>query len=259
MSLEIFAGIMLPFLGTALGSGCVFFMKSGMKPSVERNLNGFAAGVMVAASIWSLLLPAIDQAADLGKWSFLPAAGGFWLGILTILLSERLIAFLQEKRKQNELNRRMKKSAMLALAVTLHNLPEGIAVGVAFAGWLAGNERMALSGALALTVGIAVQNFPEGAIISMPLHGEGTGKFLSFLYGTLSGVVEPVGAVLTILASGFFSAILPYCLSFAAGAMFYVVVEELLPEIPDRKQANIRMIVFSLGFTLMMMLDVAFG
>lgn len=259
MNIEAFLALLFPFLGTALGSGCVFFMKKNMSPAAERNLNGFAAGVMVAASIWSLIIPAIDQAAALGSWAFFPAVGGFWGGIFFILLLERLVEALQSKKRKESSRNGGKGSVMLALAVTLHNLPEGIAVGVALAGWLSGDTAMSLSGVLILTVGIAVQNFPEGAIISMPLYAEGRGRLQAFLWGVLSGAVEPVGAIVTLWMAKFFSEILPYCLSFAAGAMFYVVIEELIPKIPEEKQTDIRILTFSLGFTLMLTLDVALG
>lgn len=255
----VLGGLLLPFLGTTLGAGCVFFMKKGMPPTVQRILTGFAAGVMVAASVWSLIIPALDQAADMGKWSFIPAVGGFWLGILLLLVLDRVIPHMHMDQKCEGPQCRLQKSTMLVFAVTLHNLPEGMAVGVVFAGLLTGNAEISLSGAMVLALGIAIQNFPEGAIISMPLRAEGMSKAKAFAYGVLSGIVEPIGALITILAAGFFTPILPYCLSLAAGAMFYVVVEELIPEMSEGEHSNIGTIAFSLGFTLMMILDVALG
>ena len=258
--LQALRGIIIPFIGTALGSGCVFFMKKGLHNSVQRILTGFAAGVMVAASIWSLIIPAMDQAADMGKWSFVPAVVGVWLGILFLLVLDRIIPHLHQNCNEPEGPRsNLKKTTMLVLAVTLHNIPEGMAVGVLFAGWLAGGDTIAMSGALALSVGIAIQNFPEGAIISMPLHGEGMGKGKSFLYGALSGIVEPVAAGLTILAAPLIVPVLPYLLSFAAGAMIYVVVEELIPEMSAGEHSNLGTLAFALGFTVMLTLDVALG
>ena len=259
MSIEVLGGLLLPFLGTTLGAACVFFMKKGMHPTVQKILTGFAAGVMVAASIWSLIIPAIDQSAGMGKWSFIPAVIGFWLGILLLLALDEIIPHMHLDRKCEGPHCSLQKSTMLVFAVALHNLPEGMAVGVVFAGWLAGNEMMSLSGALILALGIAIQNFPEGAIISMPLRAEGVSKGKAFTYGMLSGLVEPIGAVVTILAAEFFTPILPYCLSLAAGAMFYVVVEELIPEMSEGEHSNIGVLAFSVGFTLMMILDVALG
>ena len=258
--LQALRGIIIPFIGTALGSGCVLFMKKGLHNSVQRILTGFAAGVMVAASVWSLIIPAMDQAEHMGKWSFLPAVVGVWLGILFLLVLDRIIPHLHQNCDEPEGPRsNLKKTTMLVLAVTLHNIPEGMAVGVLFAGWLAGGDTIAMSGALALSVGIAIQNFPEGAIISMPLHGEGMGKGKSFLYGALSGIVEPVAAGLTILAAPLIVPVLPYLLSFAAGAMIYVVVEELIPEMSSGEHSNLGTLAFALGFTVMLTLDVALG
>ena len=259
MSIEVLGGLLLPFLGTTLGAGCVFFMKKGMHPTVQRILTGFAAGVMVAASIWSLIIPALEQSAGMGKWSFVPAVIGFWLGILLLLALDQLIPHMHLDQKCEGPQCSLQKSTMLVFAVALHNLPDGMAVGVVFAGWLAGNEMMSLAGALILALGIAIQNFPEGAIISMPLRAQGVSKGRAFWYGVLSGVVEPLGALITILAAEFFTPILPYCLSLAAGAMFYVVVEELIPEMSEGEHSNIGVIAFSVGFTLMMILDVALG
>ena len=248
MPFELWQGLLIPFAGTTLGAACVFFMRNNLSELVQRALTGFAAGVMVAASIWSLLLPAMEQASDMGQWSFFPAVAGFWLGILFLLGLDRLIPHLHRG-----------KTTMLTLAVALHNIPEGMAVGAVYAGWLYGDSGITLAGALALSLGIAIQNFPEGAIISMPLKAEGFSKSRSFLYGTLSGAVEPIGALLTILLAGILVPVLPYALSFAAGAMIYVVVEELIPEMSAGKHSNVGTILFAVGFTLMMVLDVALG
>lgn len=256
----VFYGILIPFLGTVLGAACVFFMRGAMGDSLQRALSGFAAGVMVAASIWSLLIPAIDQSAHMGQLSFLPAAAGFWIGILFLLLLDHLIPHLHRNAQSAEgPESTLQKSTMLLLAVTLHNIPEGMAVGVVYAGYLSGSTQITLMGALALSIGIAIQNFPEGAIISMPLRSEGMKKSRAFLGGALSGVVEPVGAILTILAASSIVPLLPYFLSFAAGAMLYVVVEELIPEMSAGKHSNIGTVFFAVGFSVMMILDVALG
>lgn len=256
----VFYGILIPFLGTVLGAACVFFMRGAMGDSLHRALSGFAAGVMVAASIWSLLIPAIDQSAHMGQLSFIPAAAGFWIGILFLLLLDHLIPHLHRNAQSAEGPKStLQKSTMLLLAVTLHNIPEGMAVGVVYAGYLSGSTQITLMGALALSIGIAIQNFPEGAIISMPLRSEGMKKSRAFLGGALSGVVEPVGAVLTILAASSIVPLLPYFLSFAAGAMLYVVVEELIPEMSAGKHSNIGTVFFAVGFSVMMILDVALG
>ena len=258
--METFLGIMIPFLGTTLGAACVFFMKRSLGDLVQRSLAGFAAGVMVAASIWSLLIPAIEQSEDMGKLSFLPAFIGFWIGVLFLLLLDRLIPHLHVGSEQAEGPKsKLGRTTMMVLAVTLHNIPEGMAVGVVYAGYLTGNVQITLMGALALSLGIAIQNFPEGAIISMPLRSEGMGKTKAFIGGVLSGIVEPIGAVITILAAGLIVPALPYLLSFAAGAMLYVVVEELIPEMSAGEHSNIGTIFFAVGFTLMMILDVALG
>ncbi len=260
MQRNVIWGILLPFLGTALGSGCVMFMRGRLNMGVQRALTGFAAGVMVAASVWSLLVPAMEHAEDMGQWAFVPAAAGFWLGILFLLLLDRTIPHLHMNSSRAEGPKStLGRTAMLVLAVTLHNLPEGMAVGVVYAGWLAGDGEITAMAALALSLGIAIQNFPEGAIISMPLGAEGVGKGRAFLYGTLSGAVEPVGAVLTILAAGLVTPVLPYFLSFAAGAMIYVVVEELIPELSQGVHSNVGTVFFGAGFTVMMALDVALG
>lgn len=260
MTLEIIKGILIPFLGTSLGAACVFFMRKTLKSIIQRALTGFAAGVMVAASIWSLLIPAIEQSENLGKLSFLPAVTGFWIGVLFLLLLDRVIPHLHMNSEVAEGPKsRLKKTTMLVLAVTLHNIPEGMAVGVVYAGLMTGNSHITKMGALALAIGIAIQNFPEGAIISMPLRSEGVKKSKAFLYGILSGVVEPIGAVLTILAASLVVPALPYLLSFAAGAMMFVVVEELIPEMSEGEHSDIGTLMFATGFTLMMLLDVALG
>lgn len=251
---------MIPFFGTVLGSGCVFFMRRALNDRVQRALTGFAAGVMVAASIWSLLLPAMEQAVALGRGAVLPAAVGFWLGILFLLLLDRVIPHLHKITGQREgIGRGVGRTGMLLLAVTLHNIPEGMAVGVVYAGLLSGNGQITAASALALSLGIAIQNFPEGAILSMPLRAEGMEKRRAFGCGALSGVVEPIGAALTILAAQHVLPALPYLLSFAAGAMVYVVVEELIPEMSAGKHSNIGTVFFALGFSLMMVLDCALG
>lgn len=260
MSLALWQGLLIPFAGTTLGSAAVFFMNRNLSTSVQRALTGFAAGVMVAASIWSLILPAMEQTSHMGSLSILPVALGFWLGILFLLGLDRLVPHLHRESDAAEgIKSGLGKTTMLALAVALHNLPEGMAVGAVFAGWLSGGVDISLSAALALSIGIAVQNFPEGAIISMPLRAEGLSRGRSFLYGAMSGAVEPIGAALTILLAGIIVPVLPYALSFAAGAMIYVVVEELIPEMSSGKHSNIGTVFFSIGFTLMMIFDVTFG
>jgi ZIP family zinc transporter len=260
MTLKVLEGILIPFIGTALGSACVFFMKKQMNRTVQRALTGFAGGVMTAASIWSLIIPAIEQSEDKGSWAFLPAFIGFWLGILFLLLLDKIIPHLHMNAEKAEgIKSKAKKTTMMVLAVTLHNIPEGMAVGVVFAGLLSGSEQITAGGALALAIGIAIQNFPEGAIISMPLHAEGKSKFKAFSGGALSGAVEPAGALVTVLFAGLFVPAMPYFLSFAAGAMIYVVVEELIPEMSQGEHSNIGVLMFALGFTVMMALDVALG
>ena len=258
--MSTFYGIMIPFIGTALGAGCVFLMKKSLSDKVQRALNGFASGVMVAASIWSLIIPAIEQSENLGKFSFFPAVIGFWAGVLFLLLLDHVIPHLHQNGTQAEGPKsHLQKTTMMLLAVTLHNIPEGMAVGVVYAGYLSGNAEISAAGALALSLGIAIQNFPEGAIISMPLRAEGMKKSKAFMSGTLSGIVEPVGAALTVLAAHFILPALPYLLSFAAGAMLYVVVEELIPEMSQGKHSNIGTLFFAAGFSVLMMLDVALG
>ena len=258
--MEAILGILIPFLGTTFGAACVFFMKKSLGDLMQRSLAGFAAGVMVAASIWSLLIPAIEQSENMGKLSFLPAFIGFWGGILFLLALDHLIPHLHVGSNQAEGPKtRLGRTTMMVLAVTLHNIPEGMAVGVMYAGFLAGNMQITAASAFALSLGIAIQNFPEGAIISMPLRAEGESKGKAFLSGVLSGTVEPIGAVLTIIAAQFIIPALPYLLSFAAGAMLYVVVEELIPEMSQGKHSNLGTVFFAVGFSVMMTLDVALG
>ena len=260
MDWTAFNGLLIPFAGTTLGAACVFFMKNGLGDRVQRFLTGFASGVMVAASIWSLLIPAMDQVSGWGAWAFLPAAVGFWLGILFLLLLDHVIPHLHQKSECAEGPRsQLRRTTMLTLAVTLHNIPEGMAVGVVYAGLLSGGTQITLTAAVALSLGIAIQNFPEGAILSLPLRAEGMSKARAFFSGTLSGAVEPLAALLTILAAGWVVPALPYLLSFAAGAMVYVVVEELIPEMSQGEHSNIGVLAFAAGFTLMMTLDVALG
>ena len=258
--METFLGILIPFLGTTLGAGCVFFMRKSLGDLVRRSLAGFAAGVMVAASIWSLLIPAIEQSENMGRLSFLPACIGFWVGVLFLLVLDHLIPHLHVGSNQTEGPKtKLGRTTMMVLAVTLHNIPEGMAVGVMYAGFVAGSPQITAASALALSIGIAIQNFPEGAIISMPLKAEGESKGKAFLGGVLSGVVEPIGAVLTILAASLVIPALPYLLSFAAGAMLYVVVEELIPEMSQGRHSNLGTVFFAAGFSVMMVLDVALG
>lgn len=258
--MNIVIGLLIPFLGTTLGAACVFFLKDELNPLVQKGLLGFASGVMVAASVWSLLIPAIDMSGDMGKFAFVPAAVGFALGMAFLFAMDRVIPHLHlNEEKPEGLPSQLKKTTMLVLAVTLHNIPEGMAVGVVFAGLLSGNEKITVASAVALSIGIAIQNFPEGAIISLPLKSEGGGRAKSFFCGMASGVVEPVAAMLTILLTGIVTPLLPYLLSFAAGAMLYVVVEELLPEVSAGEHSDIGTIGFAAGFLVMMILDVALG
>lgn len=255
-----FAIIGIPFLGTALGSAMVFFMRKEMNPKLEKLLLGFASGVMIAASVWSLLIPAIELAEEQGKAAWLPASAGFLLGMGFLLLLDSLIPHLHiDSEKPEGVKAGFEKTTMLVLAVTLHNLPEGMAVGVTFAGAMLEDTGITMAGALALAVGIAIQNFPEGAIISMPLRGAGASRGKAFFYGVLSGIVEPVGSVLTILLASHVVPVLPYLLAFAAGAMVYVVVEELIPESQAGEHTNIGTVGVAAGFVLMMVLDVALG
>ncbi len=258
--METFFGILIPFLGTTLGAACVLFMKKTLGTSVQRALVGFAAGVMVAASVWSLLIPAIEQSKNMGAFAFLPAFVGFWIGVLFLLALDHLIPHLHIGSDRAEGPKStFGRTTMMVLAVTLHNIPEGMAVGVMYAGFLSDNTQITAAGALALSIGIAIQNFPEGAIISMPLKAEGVKKSKAFLGGVLSGVVEPIGAVLTLIAAQFIIPALPYLLSFAAGAMLYVVVEELIPEMSQGQHSNVGTVFFAVGFSVMMALDVALG
>ena len=258
--MNVFKGLLIPFLGTTLGSATVFLMKNKLNKKVEKILLGFAAGVMIVASVWSLLIPSIDMAQEQGILPWLPAAIGFMLGIVFLLVLDSVIPHLHlESTKPEGIKTKLKKTTMMVFAVTLHNIPEGMAVGVSFAGTLMENTGITLAGAFALAIGIAIQNFPEGAIISMPLKAEGMSKGKAFLYGTLSGIVEPIGAIITILLTSTVIPILPYVLSFAAGAMIYVVVEELIPESQVGEHSNIGTIGVAIGFTIMMILDVALG
>lgn len=258
--MNIFLGVIIPFIGTAAGAACVFFLRNAIRPTVQKALLGFASGVMVAASIWSLLIPAMDMSEGMGKLAFIPAAVGFAMGIAFLLILDKIIPHLHLDHEEPEgMKSQWKRTTMLTLAVTLHNIPEGMAVGVVFAGAMAQNGNITLAGAFALSIGIAIQNFPEGAIISMPLKSEGISRKKAFAFGTLSGIVEPIGAFLTILLSDIMSPILPYLLSFAAGAMIYVVVEELIPESAEGKHSNMGTIGFAAGFIIMMILDVTLG
>ncbi len=260
MKTEVILGLLIPFVGTSLGAACVFFMKKELGEKMQKSLSGFASGVMVAASVWSLIIPAMEQSSGKGKLSFLPAVIGFWLGILFLLLLDTVIPHLHvDSDKAEGPKAGFKKTTMMVLAVTLHNIPEGMAVGVVYAGYISGDGAISAGGALALAIGIAIQNFPEGAIVSMPLLAEGKSKKKAFKNGMLSGAVEPAGALLTILAAGLIIPAMPYLLSFAAGAMMYVVVEELVPEMSAGEHSNIGVIMFAVGFTLMMALDVALG
>ena len=260
MNNQLLIGVLVPFLGTALGSAMVFFMKKELSEKLNHALEGFAAGVMVAASIWSLIIPAMEQSASMGKLSFIPAVAGFWIGILFLLCLDEMIPHLHMNSDEPEgMKANFKKTTMMVLAVTLHNIPEGMAVGVVYAGWLTGTSGITAAGALALALGIAIQNFPEGAIISMPLRSKGESRTRAFVSGVLSGLVEPIGTIITILLAGLIVPVLPYLLCFAAGAMMYVVIEELVPEMASGKHTNVSTVMFALGFTLMMTLDVALG
>ena len=257
---NIVIGILIPFLGTTLGSAMVFLMRDKINTKIQKLLLGFASGVMMAASIWSLIIPSINMAEQQGKLSWVPATIGFLLGIIFLLMLDNLIPHLHlDSKKPEGIKTKLKNETMMVLAVTLHNIPEGMTIGVVFAGLLAQNTTITLMGAFALSIGIAIQNFPEGAIISMPLKNEGVSKAKAFLYGTLSGLVEPIGAIVTILLTSIVTPILPYLLSFAAGAMIYVVVEELIPESQSGEHSNIGTIGVAIGFVIMMILDVALG
>ncbi len=260
MYLNIAKGLLIPFLGTSLGALCVLFMKKEMNDQVRKALTGFAAGVMVAASVWSLIIPSINQSAAMGKLAFVPAAVGFWLGILFLLFLDTVTPHLHMNSDEPEGPKsNLKNTTKLVLAVTIHNIPEGMAVGVVYAGLLAEQTEITMLGALALSLGIAIQNFPEGAIVSMPLRSQGMTRGKACLYGIASGAVEPIAALITILLSSILVPVLPYFLSFAAGAMLYVVVEELIPEMAEGKHSNIGTLMFAAGFSIMMVLDVALG
>ena len=256
----VFEGLAIPFMGTTLGALCAFFMNKELNRGIQRALTGFAVGVMVAASIWSLIVPAMDQSEKLGRLAFIPAVIGFWLGIIFLLLIDSLTPHLHMYSDSPEgIHSHLQKTTMMVLAVAIHNIPEGMAVGVVYAGYMADDAKISAAGAMALSLGIAIQNFPEGAIVSMPLCAVGTKKGKAVFYGILSGAVEPLAAILTIMLSKFIIPALPYLLSFAAGAMLYVVVEELIPEMSEGEHSNIGTLMFALGFTLMMSLDVALG
>ena len=256
--MSLFLGITIPFIGTLLGAAVVFFMQNKISSNVEKSFLGFASGVMVAASVWSLLIPSLEMATSQGIISWIPAVVGFMFGIIFLLLLDNIIPHLHLKGSEPEGPKsNISKSMMMILAVTLHNIPEGMAVGVALAGAMALNSGITMASAIALSIGIAIQNFPEGAIVSMPLKEE-MGKKKAFFYGMLSGVVEPIGAVITILLTSLVVPVLPYLLSFAAGAMIYVVVEELIPESQQGKHSNLGTLGFSVGFLLMMVLDTIF-
>ena len=257
--MDILTGILIPFVGTTAGSACVFFLRGELKPGVQKAFLGFASGVMVAASVWSLLIPAMEMSEGLGKLAFLPAVCGFILGMAFLLFLDMVVPHLHMDTDQPEgVKSNWQKSTMLVLAVTLHNIPEGMAVGVAFAGMMAESQSITLAGAMALSLGITIQNFPEGAVISLPLK-EAAGQKKAFIYGMLSGIVEPIGAGLMLLLAEKLEPFMPYFLSFAAGAMLYVVVEELVPEASEGEHSNIGTIGFAIGFALMMVLDVALG
>lgn len=259
MNLIIAKGLLIPFLGTALGSALVFFMKKKLDVKIQKMLIGFAAGVMVAASVWSLLIPSMNSASDMGRLAFIPAFTGFCLGMLFLLLLDVVTPHMHLDETVEGPKSQLKKTTMMVLAVTLHNIPEGMAVGVLYAGWASGSADITEAGALALALGIAIQNFPEGAIISMPLRSKGLSRGKACWYGVLSGIVEPIAGLLTILLSTLIIPVLPYLLSFAAGAMIYVVIEELIPEMSEGEHSNWGTILFMAGFSLMMVLDVALG
>lgn len=258
--MNLFLGIMIPFAGTALGAACVFFLKKEMKPLLQKALLGFASGVMVAASVWSLLIPSMNMSEGMGKFAFVPASVGLLLGIGFLLLMDQVIPHLHlGDDKPEGMKSGFSKTSMLLFAVTLHNIPEGMAVGVVFAGMISGNTGITAAGAFALSIGIAIQNFPEGAIISLPLKSTGISRKRAFVYGAASGIVEPIAAFVTVLLAAYIEPVLPYLLSFAAGAMLYVVVEELIPESAEGEHSNIATIGFAVGFVIMMILDVALG
>lgn len=260
MNFNITWGILIPFVGTSLGACCVFFMKKQISQFIRKGLNGFAAGVMIAASVWSLLIPSIEQSVKLGKYQLLPTVIGFGTGIVFMIFLDKEVSriYVNVEKAEGRKNR-FQKNSMLLLAVTLHNIPEGMAVGVGFAGAMKDNLALTFTAALALALGIAIQNIPEGAIISLPLKAEGMTKTKACIMGVLSGAVEPLAAFLTILASGLVIPVLPYLLSFAAGAMVYVVIQELIPEMAQGRRSYMGTSMFALGFVIMMSLDVILG
>lgn len=260
MSNEVLISIFLPLAGTMLGATCVFFVRREMNQTLHHGLLGLAAGVMTAASVWSLLIPAMDQVEEMGKWAFLPAAIGLLIGFLFLLLIDHLIPHVHKDGNEAEGPKsKLPKSAMMVLAIILHNIPEGMAVGVVCAGWMSGQSGIGMTAVLALALGIAIQNFPEGAIVSLPLRSDGVSRSKAFAWGALSGIVEPIGTILTICLSGLLVPLLPYLLGFAAGAMLYVVVEDLIPEMSTGKHSNVSTLCFAAGFVVMMALDVALG
>ena len=259
MNWAVFWGLMIPFAGTSLGAACVLFMKHDLRDSTQKILQGFASGVMIAASVWSLIMPALEQSEYLGAWRWLPCTVGFALGIGFLLFLDSTVPHMHLDNSVEGTKSSLSKTMMMVLAVTMHNIPEGMAVGVVYAGWLAGNTGISAAAALSLSLGIAIQNFPEGAIISMPLHGQGEKKWRAFIYGVLSGIVEPLFGFLTIMALNLVVPVLPYLLAFAAGAMMYVVVEELIPEMSSGSHSNIGTISYAAGFLTMMILDVMLG
>ena len=260
MTLEVLAGLLIPLFGTTLGAACVFLVRKQLPRTIERGLSGFAGGVMVAASVWSLIIPSIEASEALGQLAFLPAFIGFWAGTLFLLALDHIVPHLHLHATRPEgPHTALSRTTLLVMAVTLHNIPEGMAVGVVFASWVTGNSAITLAAAMALAIGIALQNFPEGAIISLPLYAGGTPRTRAFLLGLASGVVEPIAALITIAASSLVTAALPYLLGFAAGAMVYAVVEELIPQMSEGEHSNVGAILFALGFTIMMALDVALG
>ena len=258
--MALLIGLLIPLLGTMLGSAFVFLMKDEMSVRLQKSLLGFASGVMVAASVWSLLIPAMEMEEGSGAWSVVPAAVGFLLGIGFLLALDELTPHLHLSATSPEGPRsHLSRTAMLALAVTIHNLPEGMAVGVVFAGAGQGAAGLSVASALAVSIGIAIQNVPEGAIISMPMRAAGNSRWRSFVIGSLSGVVEPLGGLVVVLLASLMTPALPYLLAFAAGAMIYVVIEELIPEASEGEHSNLSTIGFAVGFVLMMVLDVVLG
>ena len=260
MTVEMLQEIFIPFVGTTLGAACVFFVKGRLNLRLQRIFTGFAAGVMVAASIWSLLIPSLESAENMGKWAFIPAAAGFWLGVIFLALLDKVVPHLHMNSDAAEGPKSsLQRTTMMILALVLHNIPEGMAVGSLYAGAMAEDAEITVAAALVLSLGIAIQNFPEGAIISIPLHGEGMKKSKAFTYGMLSGIVEPLAAVATILVAKIVVPVLPYMLGFAAGAMIYVVVEELIPEMSEGEHSHLGTFIFMIGFTAMMVMDVVLG